>query len=1014
MTDRDTAPAMDLAALRAAIAENDARPEGPARNARAEALLVEAEKLGLPLAVIEALGHQLQVYCYSSEKDRMFVPFARLLRMWDERPEDFDAYETHSLHWAFKWMSSGMLDQPHIPLDSIEQWLGEMEHRYRVAGFSERAVRAGEHSVALHIGDLERAERAHRAWRAADRDRMSDCHACELHDQAWFKAYRRQDAQALELWRPVLDGEYTCAHEPHASLAASLMSLVRLGRFDEARANHLRGLRLVRETESMREAYAQHVEFCTLTGNEARALELLAERPAYFTDSGHPRSHLGFLGVVAQLMGRLTELGLGDRSVPGPAGRGWTARELAGHARAQALAIGARFDARNRTSHIGDELRERMARRPLVARLPLGVRAGRLSPVPGPRSAPDPTTARVPDAGGTDRSGTLDGLLAEARQRTQDRHPTAQDAWAAVAEAAGAQGVVLPDRDRAEIADHAAMGGGDPALFERAAELYEAAGAPDEAVQARARGVYTRALRASGAAPDGSADDLAEPTRRAVARYEESGEGARHAASMLLYQARTLLVAVGREEQRAADPDAAPPSAAGDPAAAERAARNAAQRLLELAERHPDDPRLVSRAAAARAMLGELAAHRGDAEAAVDLFTGAWQGYVAAGTPWFAAEPASRLAALARHLDDLDLAHRAARAALEHGGPLLPPVHQAQLHLQLAEGLARSGDLPGACEHALEAAHWSDESGAGPALGAWARHQLGGLLLQLGRYAEAAEVLEAALLDLTEEAHGDGTLVQTRWWLGDCLRELGNHRDAAEQWLLAAETARTWPEQRDHAMLAHMAAESLGHAGLAAEADRAYERAGELWRPLGNPHGLVRSLRSRAWLMVDEDAGHLAGAGLDEARELMEAALFECERALAAARNAAPEEVGEGARERLVSESAQTRRQFGELLVRSQDGTPEGDPAVRAAYEEALEHVGRAVDDYASLGPAALDSRTAAELHAGWLLSYLGRRDRAEARARSVLLAHRGSSDETGSARTAAAEELLAHLAGRD
>ncbi len=83
----------DFGELRRAMAENSEEPEGPARNARAEQLLAEAEKLDVPLAVIEALGHQLKVYNYSSEKDKMFVPFARLLRMWDERPEDFDEYE---------------------------------------------------------------------------------------------------------------------------------------------------------------------------------------------------------------------------------------------------------------------------------------------------------------------------------------------------------------------------------------------------------------------------------------------------------------------------------------------------------------------------------------------------------------------------------------------------------------------------------------------------------------------------------------------------------------------------------------------------------------------------------------------------------------------------------------------------------------------------------------------------------------------------------------------------------
>ena len=124
--------------------------------------------------------------------------------------------------------------------------------------------------------------------------------------------------------------------------------------------------------ESMRGAYADHVEFCALTGNEARALEMLAERPAYFTDSGDPRSKLDFMAVVALLMDRLTSLGLGDQTVPGPAGRAWTARELAAHARGEALSLAARFDERNGTSYVSERARARMNQPTLVDRLPAG------------------------------------------------------------------------------------------------------------------------------------------------------------------------------------------------------------------------------------------------------------------------------------------------------------------------------------------------------------------------------------------------------------------------------------------------------------------------------------------------------------------------------------------------------------------------------------------------------------------------------------------------------------------
>ncbi|MGW1065477.1 tetratricopeptide repeat protein [Streptomyces aureus] len=999
-------PAMDFDTLRRAMADNYEQPEGPGRNARAEQLLAEAEKLDVPLAVIEALGHQLKVYNYSSEKGKMFVPFARLLRMWDEHPEDFDEFEIHSLHWVFKWMSAGMLDQPHVPLASIEKWLGEMERRYRLAGHSERAVRSAEFSVAAHLGDLERAELAYGAWMAADRDSMADCHACELHGQGWWRAVRGADEEALELWAPVLQGEYTCAHEPHTALASSLLPLLRLGRTEEARAHHLRGFRLVRSMESMRGAFADHVEFCALTGNEARALELLAERPAYFTDSGDPRSRLDFMAVVALTMDRLTALGLGGQPVPGPAGREWTAAELAVHAREEALALGARFDERNGTPYIGERARARMDQPVLVERLPLGVRsAGAAARAGSPRPVPVAVPAAAAEAGAPD----LDALLAEARRLSALRNPDAVGAWAAVSRAA--EGRELDVRDRAEIADHEAMGlgPGGSGHFLRAAELYAEAGDPGEALAARSRAAFVGAL-SGGAA--GSLESAAELRGEVLALFAEGGTQVSQTASVLVSRARTLMHRVDELESAAVEGRPVPGGDAdGDVLAV---AEEAARELLALAEPHAgDDVGLASRAAEAYAMLGELAARADDAEGAAGFLRRAVDGFVAAGLPWFAVEYDSRLAAIATHLGDMETAERATRDALEHGATHLEPAGRAQLHLRLAETLAAGGRPGPAAEHALEAAHWADEAGEAATFGAWARHHLGGFLLRQGRWAEAAEILESALPDLTAEMHGEGSIVQTRWWLGDCLTELGEHRGAAEHWLRAADVARHWPEQRDHAMLANLAAEALLHAGMTAEADQAYARACDLWRELGNTDAVVRTLRARAWGAARRDGG------LGEARELMARAVLECESAAGprpgaddgpGAEAGAPdghEDPAAAARHRLVAELGHTHRQFGDLLARSvPDAAEEG--AAREVFEEALGHMDRAIAVFASLGDALLGARTGAELAAGWLETDLGRREAASARARTALTLADRLEGELAEARRTEAEKLLA------
>ncbi|MET7653035.1 tetratricopeptide repeat protein, partial [Streptomyces sp. NPDC005486] len=619
------------------------------------------------------------------------------------------------------------------------------------------------------------------------------------------------------------------------------------------------------------------------------------------------------------------------------------------------------------------------------------------------RAAYPPERLRTPIAVRTASIGVvgsgepdLSVLIAEARQLSDTLQPHAVEAWARVARLAeGAEGVELEARDRAEIADHEAIGLGPEGAetFEQAAELYALAGDPGEALAARARAAYIRALAGE---VDEALAVVADPYDRVLALYAEGATEVPQAAGVLMGRARILMRRVHEAEE-----------AVEESVLAE--AEAAVRELLALVEgRAGNDVRLTARVAEGHAMLAELATHSGNPEAGAELFARAAAEFVETGLPWFAVEYEARLAGLAHQLGDMREAERALRAALEHGGPNLEAVGRAQLHLQLAEVVGGRGQADEAAEHALEAAHWADEAGAGPTFGAWARHQLGGFLVRQGRWAEAAEVLESALADLTAETHGDGAVVQTQWWLGDCLSELGEHRDAAERRLQAAEIARHWPEQHDHATLAHLAAESLGQAGLHSEADQAYARAGELWRDLGNVHGLVRSLRARAWLALrTEDDG--TGA----ARDLMASAVEECADAFGAADD-------DEARLRLVAELGHTHRQFGDLLARSAAEDADDD-SIRATLDEALSQMAEAVAVFVALGEDALDARTGAELAAGWLETDLGRPVEAAARARAVLRAYADAGhddgpdavggeqgeDDTVEARRAEAEQLL-------
>lgn len=96
----------------AALEENGRAVNGPVKIARAEYLVDAAEAVGEPPLYAQALLHVIKAYEYGAEQPKLLVPFARLLRLWDEDPGAFNAPRKHSLFWYFKWASSGMLSIP--------------------------------------------------------------------------------------------------------------------------------------------------------------------------------------------------------------------------------------------------------------------------------------------------------------------------------------------------------------------------------------------------------------------------------------------------------------------------------------------------------------------------------------------------------------------------------------------------------------------------------------------------------------------------------------------------------------------------------------------------------------------------------------------------------------------------------------------------------------------------------------------------------------------------------------
>ena|GEM_PF-3190197 len=818
---------IDSASLSAAMQENRKIPNGAARNANAETIVEQADQLGDQARITEALIGLINAYEYSSESHKILVPFARLLHRFDRNPEYFDQWDLHSLFWYFKWVTSGMLSNPDVPLSAIEHWLAEMRRRYQIAGYGPHAVHKVEWSVSNHIGDDPRADRAFAQWQASERDKMSDCHACDCAG-AGRHFVDVDDARALELWQPVLTGELSCAEEPHHVLAATLLPLMRLGRADEARANHLRGYRMIRQNDSLISRVADHIEFCALTGNEARGLEILAEHRRYIDGIHDAADRRRFLEGVAVLLHRLIEIDAGDRAIGGPENRDWPVTELRDWVTAELTRLWQRFDDRNGTDAISRAGRDRLARRPFPEPVNLGVTSS--VRLPAPRTAsPEPEPV-------VDELGDLDVLIAEATRLNEVDSPDAHDHWIRIGALADRNGVELPPFARAAVlsvngAERYATDQAEAiAMWQTALELYEQLGEIGLAAGRRAWLLTTRAERGESVIEE--ADALV--AEMSLAHHDGRVSGP-HYANLLVSRSVIEVLDIG------GDPD-------------ERRIREATERLIgwdaELAD-FPPSPQLPRRRLELAVARIDMCGRAGDEAEMVRIGAQARELALAADNAGMVVRTTAlisdQVAADAGLDEAAKLATEALAADVDHHFP-----HQtAELHLLLAKIGLDTNDLDSATEQARLAGQWYEEAD-NDAAAAYARHLVGVAYFRQGRPSEAATVLESVLPTLDELEPQAG--FNARGVLCQALMAIGENSAAAEYAGTAAARHQNDPERFRYAHFASVATDALRADDRIEAAMASASAAAQAWRDAGEWGNYAALTRMRIEMRDDEEA----------------------------------------------------------------------------------------------------------------------------------------------------------------
>ncbi|MFD8914281.1 hypothetical protein [Streptomyces sp. NPDC059575] len=841
-----------------ALRENRERPYGRTRTVTAEELAEAAEQFAEPLALFRALMELQEAYTYGSEPRKSPVVFARLLNLYDEQPDVFDDRMRHVLFWRFKWVANALRALPEIPLASLRQWLTEMRDRYEKAGFGLQPYYGQRYQLAAHTG--EDTGLAYELWAARARTPLSDCEACEICERALYHLERGDDERALGIWEPVLEGKESCQEEPARSISYALLPLLRTGRADRARTLHLAGYRACRRNPSMSREVGRHLEFCALTGNEARGLELLAENRNLFEEADSPLDLYDFLTGVEVLLRRVELLGHGELPAAGYPGRSWTVAALRAEVSGRADDLAARFDDRNGTSAHTDRRRARLERAPLVDALELTLRARALDDV----APAAPVTAPAAPAGLPE---SLPELVLRARELDTQGHPDSLACWARLRTLVAAPGYVHPDdpavgplvRLRADLladeADRAAAKDrfADAAdLQDEAAALYDEAGEPGDAALSRASALLARAQIPPRDAADPAGERTAALTaaHAAVVRLHEETDGlAPYQEARLLRLRATLL---GLRLQTSGDEEHVAPLFAE------------ADLLYAFADRHD----IAGQRSGALLLRASTHALAGDVPTAVTGIDTLLERLRKDGPGWHVPRALALRGRFQLGLHDAEAAHESLAEALRLGAEWpADTAHTIRVHTDLAQACLHLGRPGEALRHLTRSAELGlrdgDRTDAFCAYMEAAR-----ISLQLGRAEDCVSLVDSLLTepDVAAGEMNDRIVAQLRLTRARALHALDDLKAATVEFVaLAAESADWEDDERAHAMIAAETAVLLAEAGEFGHAREVAEQVRAVHARSPRYDQLSGVLREIALLQVKREGAD----GLDDALALL-------------------------------------------------------------------------------------------------------------------------------------------------
>ncbi|HEX8748891.1 MAG TPA: hypothetical protein VF717_17080 [Pyrinomonadaceae bacterium] len=287
--------------------------------------------------------------------EKALVAYVWCLAQYDRDPEHFWEWK---ILWRYKWMVNVICDFPQISKEQIYEMLDDMERRFRQTGRGLRAVYKYRYRTERFFGNRQEALRYYELAEQARRDDLTDCAACETDDQVSYRLYLGDDALALRIAEPLLEGRDKCRSVPQRTYARLLVPLLRMGQPEKAWQYHISAYSMIATDRSMLEYLCSNFIFLSLYNDLKGAARLLEKHFRWTEENTNPYDRFLFHRAAWLFLETAQEAGQTvlalqmARSFPlYDAGGSYRTADLKDWFQARARELAARFDARNGTDY---------------------------------------------------------------------------------------------------------------------------------------------------------------------------------------------------------------------------------------------------------------------------------------------------------------------------------------------------------------------------------------------------------------------------------------------------------------------------------------------------------------------------------------------------------------------------------------------------------------------------------------------------------------------------------------